>query len=355
MYDIISSFITAFIISFFAIPSIIKIAIEKNLCDEPGERRSHTQATPSLGGIGIFAGLIFSITFWIPFDTCDNPEYKYIKYILCAYIIIFLIGAKDDIIPLSPSKKFVGQLLAVIILVYHAKIQLSSLYGILGFHDIPEWLSIVLSVFIFIVIINAFNLIDGINGLAATIGIITCAAFGYWFYIYGRLDLAVLSSATIGALMAFLYYNITPAKIFMGDTGSLLIGLTASILAISFIENNKNWHEHWHIVSVPAVAVGVLIVPLFDTLRVFILRAMRKKSPFNADRPHVHHLLLDLGFTHIQSTVILGLTNICFIILAYLLKNLGSMVVIVLLFSLAAGLTGMLFYLVCRKKKAMGA
>ena len=350
MFDIIPSFITAFIISFFAIPSIIKIAIAKNLYDEPDERRSHTERTPSLGGIGIFAGLIFSITYWIPFDACDNPEHEYIKYVLCAYIIIFLIGAKDDIIPLTPVKKFLGQILAAFILVYKANIKLSSLYGIFGINDIPEWVAIPLSVFTIIVIINAFNLIDGINALAGTIGIITCAAFGFWFYLHGRLDLAVLASANIGALMAFLYYNVTPARIFMGDTGSLIVGLSASILSISFIENNKVWHDEWFIESVPAVAVGILIVPLFDTLRVFILRAMRGKSPFHPDRTHVHHLLIDIGFTHIQATIVLAMVNIIFIAIAYLLRQLGSTELMIILFGLAGTLNGTLFYLVYRKK-----
>jgi UDP-N-acetylmuramyl pentapeptide phosphotransferase/UDP-N-acetylglucosamine-1-phosphate transferase len=351
MYDIIPSFITAFIISFFAIPSIIKIAVAKNLYDEPDERRSHTERTPSLGGIGIFAGLIFSITYWIPFDTCDNPEHEHIKYVLCAYIIIFLIGAKDDIIPLTPVKKFLGQLLAAFILVYKANIKLSSLYGIFGVYDIPEWISIPLSIFTIIVIINSFNLIDGINALCGTIGIITCIAFGTWFYFHGRLDLAVLAAANVGALMAFLFYNVTPARIFMGDTGSLIVGLTASILSISFIENNKFWHDEWFIESVPAVAIGVLIVPLFDTLRVFILRAMRGKSPFHPDRTHVHHLLIDLGFTHLQATGVLALVNIMFITLAYFLRQLGSAALMIFLFGLAGILTGALFYLVYRKKR----
>ncbi len=350
MFDIIPSFITAFIISFFAIPSIIKIAIAKNLYDEPDERRSHKEQTPSLGGIGIFAGLIFSITYWVPFDSCDNPEHDYIKYLLCAYIIIFLIGAKDDIIPLTPVKKFLGQLLAAFILVYKANIKLSSLYGIFGINEIPEWIAIPLSVFTIIVIINAFNLIDGINALAATIGIITCAAFGLWFYLHGRLDLAVLASANIGALMAFLYYNVTPARIFMGDTGSLIVGMSASILSISFIENNKVWHDELFIESVPAVAVGILIIPLFDTLRVFILRAMRGKSPFHPDRTHVHHLLIDIGFTHLQATAVLAMVNIIFIAIAYLLRQLGSTELMIILFGLAGILTGTLFYLVYRKK-----
>jgi UDP-N-acetylmuramyl pentapeptide phosphotransferase/UDP-N-acetylglucosamine-1-phosphate transferase len=151
--------------------------------------------------------------------------------------------------------------------------------------------------------------------------------------------------------MAFLFYNVTPARIFMGDTGSLIVGLTASILSISFIENNKFWHDEWFIESVPAVAIGVLIVPLFDTLRVFILRAMRGKSPFHPDRTHVHHLLIDLGFTHLQATGVLALVNIMFITLAYFLRQLGSAALMIILFGLAGILTGALFYLVYRKKR----
>lgn len=351
MYDLIPSFITAFLVTFFAIPSIIKIAIEKNLCDEPGERRSHSSAIPTLGGLGIFAGLIFAITFWIPFDTAEFPSHRYIQYILCAYIIIFLIGAKDDIIPLTPIKKFAGQFLAAFILVYKAKIQLTSLYGIFGIYAIPEWVGVILTIITIIMVINALNLIDGINGLAGTIGIIISATLGYWFYQHGRLDLAILAASTIGALVAFLYYNITPAKIFMGDTGSLIVGLTASILAISFIEENRIYHEHWYIGSVPAVAIAVLIIPLFDTLRVFTTRILRRKSPFQPDRTHIHHLLLDLGLSHTQGTLLLATTNIGMIALAYSLSNLGTLEVSLIIFSVAALLTGGVFFLVSRKRK----
>jgi UDP-GlcNAc:undecaprenyl-phosphate GlcNAc-1-phosphate transferase len=352
MYDIIPSFITAFLITFFAIPSIIKIAIEKNLCDEPGERRSHSSAIPTLGGLGIFAGLIFAITFWIPFDTSEHPSHRYIQYILCSYIIIFLIGAKDDIIPLTPIKKFAGQFLAAFILVYKAKIQLTSLYGIFGIYALPEWVGVILTIITIIMVINALNLIDGINGLAGTVGIIVSATLGFWFYQYGRLDLAILAASTIGALVAFLYYNMSnPAQIFMGDTGSLLIGLTTSILAISFIEENRVYHEHWYIGSVPAVAIAILIIPLFDTLRVFTTRILRGKSPFQPDRTHIHHMLLDLGFSHLQATAILALTNIGIIALAYSLSHIGTLEVAIIIFSVAALLTGGVFFLVNKKRK----
>ncbi len=339
MYILIGSFLTAFVITYFAIPSIIKIAHEKNLCDEPDERRAHTTRIPTLGGIGVFAGLIFAITYWIPFDTALNPAHKNIQYILCAYIIIFLIGAKDDIIPLSPSKKFIGELVATFLLVYKGGIQLTSLYGILGVYDVPALIGIPLTVLTALVIINAFNLIDGINGLAASLGILVCSVFGAWFFMYERWDLAVLAIAMAGALTAFLQYNITPARIFMGDTGSLLIGITVFILAINFIELNKVWHSKMMVESVPAVAIGILIVPLFDTLRVFTLRATRGKSPFSPDKTHIHHVLLDMGYTHMQATMVLVLVNILFIVLVFFLQHIGTLWLLLVLLGVALLLT----------------
>lgn len=349
MYDIIPAFLTAFLITYFAIPSIIKIAFEKNLVDEPGERRSHSTSVPTLGGLGIFAGLIFSTTFWVPFNEADAGQ-AHLQYILCAFIIIFLIGAKDDIIPLTPSKKFAGQIFAAFVLVYFAKIKLTSLYGIFGIYSIPELVGIPLTVFTIIVIINAFNLIDGINALSGTIGCIVCGTFGHWFYIMDILALAILAAALAGALLAFLRYNLA-GEIFMGDTGSLLIGLTASILAISFIQENLVYIDARSIESVPAVTIGILIIPLFDTLRVFTLRVLKGRSPFSPDRTHIHHILIDLGMSHLKATSILGLANILFIVVAFQLQSLGTLELGGVLFLLAAVLTMGVELLLRQKRK----
>lgn len=338
MLVLIPGCLTAFLITFFAIPSIIRIADAKNLYAETGARHSHTHRVPTLGGLGIFAGLIFSIAYWIPFNIEEadlGQPHPYIQYMLCAFIVIFLIGAKDDIIPLPPFKKFGGQFLAALLLVYKANIRLTSLYGVFGIHDLPYALSIALSVFTILTIINALNLIDGINGLAATIGCICCGFLGYYFYAIGRLDLAVISAAMIGSLVAFLYYNITPAKIFMGDTGSLLLGQTLAILIIKFIELNKTPNPVWSIESVPAVAIGILIIPLFDTLRVFALRIARGKSPFYPDRSHIHHLLLDSGLSHLQATALLGAVNLGFIALVVSLQGIGTLLLLLLVLGLA--------------------
>jgi UDP-GlcNAc:undecaprenyl-phosphate/decaprenyl-phosphate GlcNAc-1-phosphate transferase len=326
MVLIILSFITSFALTFVAIPSIIHLAQSKNLMDEPGERRSHTTSTPSLGGIAIFSGILFSVIMWTPFNHFGD-----LQYILCSFIIIFLIGVRDDIIPISPLKKLAGEFLAAVILVFKANIKLTSLYGIFGIYDLPLVVSILLSLFTIIVIINAFNLIDGINGLAGSVALLICVTLGTWFFMINRLEIAIVAFATAGAIVAFLKFNITPAKIFMGDTGALLLGLVCCILTILFIEaNNDLPNSVLKFQSAPALAVAVLIFPLFDTLRVFVLRILEKRSPFSADRNHIHHILIDLGFSHTRATLIIVLVSGLFVSLGYSLQNLGNLTILII-------------------------
>jgi UDP-GlcNAc:undecaprenyl-phosphate/decaprenyl-phosphate GlcNAc-1-phosphate transferase len=347
MYDVILSFITSFTLTYFAIPPIINIAISKNLCDEPGERRSHTASTPSLGGVAIFAGLLFSIIMWTPFNVFGD-----LQYILCAYIILFLVGAKDDIAPVAAKKKLVAQILAAIILVFKSNIQLTSFYGVFGIHELQEWASILISIFTILVIINAFNLIDGINGLSGSIGTLISITLGTWFLLMERMDMAIIAYALAGAAIAFLKYNFTPAKIFMGDTGSLIIGLTCSILIIEFIELHQTAASSPYAFSaVPAVAIGIMILPLFDTLRVFVVRTARGKSPLSPDRSHIHHLLLDFGLTHMQATGVLVFVNILFIVFVIAMQSLGNHVLMILIIALASTLTYFLYAAVARRKQ----
>jgi UDP-N-acetylmuramyl pentapeptide phosphotransferase/UDP-N-acetylglucosamine-1-phosphate transferase len=339
MYSLLLAFITAFGLTYIAIPSIIHIAIKKGLVDVPGERRSHTTITPSLGGVGIFAGTIFSIILWTPFNFFGE-----LQYILCAFIIIFLIGVKDDIDPISPRKKLIGQVAAAFIIVFKAKVVLSSLYGIFGINELPLLVAAPLSIFTIIVIINAFNLIDGINGLSGSISVLISVLLGYWFFKVDRVEIAIVAFAMAGSVVAFLKYNITPAKIFMGDTGSLLIGLVCSILVIEFIDIHRTLGDSpYAIGSTPAVAIAILILPLFDTARVFAMRLIKGRSPFSPDRLHIHHLLLDSGFSHMKSTTILVTVNIAFILIAYLLQDIGSLVLLVIILTLATVLSGILY------------
>jgi UDP-N-acetylmuramyl pentapeptide phosphotransferase/UDP-N-acetylglucosamine-1-phosphate transferase len=175
------------------------------------------------------------------------------------------------------------------------------------------------------VIINAFNLIDGINGLSGSISTLIALVFGTWFLLVDHLEMAVVAMALAGSVIAFLKYNITPAKIFMGDTGSLLVGLICAILALQFIElHNVLEDSPYAVKAVPAVAIGILILPLFDTLRVFLTRILRGKSPMTADRNHIHHLLIDCGLSHMQATLLLVVVNMVFILLVFRFQYLGT-------------------------------
>ena len=307
MFAILLGFITAFTLTYLAIPSIIGVAKVKKLYDSPNARSAHDEPTPSLGGIAIFAGAICGIILWAPVQT-----FGMLQYVLAALVIIFLIGVKDDLIPLSPTKKLFGQILAALILVYKSHVKITSFYGVLGVYDLPELLSFVLSVLVIVGIINAFNLIDGINGLAGSIGLLACVTLGAWFFITGFMEFAVLAFSLTGALTAFLKYNFTPARIFMGDTGAMLIGTVCAVLAIKFVEMNAAIPPGALLKfnSAPAIAIAVLILPIFDTLRVFTHRLRRGQSPFHPDRSHIHHQLLDAGLTHMQATAVLVGLNV---------------------------------------------
>ncbi len=357
IYEVLLSFITAFIPSYFIIPSVIHVAKVKHLCDVPDERRSHTEVTPSLGGVAIFAGVMFSMIFWMPFSI-----FKDLQYTLCAFIVIFLIGVKDDIISITPYKKLLGEVMAAGIVVLKSGVKLTSLHGFVGIYTIPDWFSIILTVFTIIVIINAFNLIDGINGLSGSISTLVALTLGTWFLLVDKAAYAIMAFSLAGAVVAFLKYNFTPARIFMGDTGALLLGLILSILIINFIEINQQiinsseplLAKAYTITAGPAVAIGLLILPLFDTLRVFLIRMSKGRSPFSPDRLHIHHLLIDFGFSHMQATGILVAVSASFIILSLFLRNLGTFPLIFIILALATGMSVFLQKSVERQRLKLG-
>lgn len=309
----------SFLITFFAIPVIIQVAKEKKLFDEPDERKIHKAVIPTLGGLGIFAGFIIATLIGAP--QSGNSE---LQYFIAASIVIFFLGLKDDVLILSASKKFAGQLVAAGILIKFGAVQITNMHGFLGVYGLPNVASIVFSLFTIIVITNSFNLIDGVDGLAGSLGILTTLCFGVYFYYIGEMPYAVMAFALTGSLLSFLIYNFPPAKIFMGDTGSLLVGLINSILVIKFINTASVPTAKVYFEAAPTVGFAILMLPLLDTLRVFGLRILKRRSPFSADRNHIHHFLLDLGLSHKKTTSICLVANILFIILALATHQLGT-------------------------------
>lgn len=326
MYVLLLALITAFTMTYLAIPPIIRVAVEKGLYDKPNKRSAHSTPMPSLGGIGIFAGMVCAIVLWTPLGYFGE-----LQFILAAFVIIFLTGIQDDLMPISPNKKLIGQLLAAIILVAWSQVKITSLYGIFGLHVLPPWVSLFLSIILIMGIINSFNLIDGINGLAGAIGLLTCLILGSWFQLAGFPEMAVIAVALAGSLLAFLKYNFSnQARIFMGDTGSMLVGTLCAILAIEFVELNGNpmTRSDIRLHAAPAVAIAVLFVPIFDMLRVFIRRMYLGRSPLSPDRGHIHHILIDAGLDHLQTTGLLSIGNVCLIALTLMFHTWGNTLLI---------------------------
>ena len=287
MLDVLLTASVSFIITFLAIPVVLQIAEKKKLYDIPDERKVHTRLVASLGGVGIFGGFILASLLSI------QGQFNYeFQYFFAAAIVIFFLGLKDDLMILSATKKFIGQIIAASILIHLGGIRLDSMYGLFGFEQVPEGFGLALSYLTIIVVINSFNLIDGVDGLAASLGILTMLVFGSYFFAVNMQAYALLSFAMAGSLVAFMIFNHHPAKIFMGDSGSLMIGLVNAILVIKFINVAHEPTVALPFTSSVAIGFAILIVPLLDTLRVFSVRIINGKSPFTPDRNHVHHLFL---------------------------------------------------------------
>lgn len=334
--SVIFSLLLAFFVVYVSIPSIVTVANEKGLFDEPGRRKSHQHRVPILGGIAIFAGLVISSGLFV--NIADSREFM---PMLVAIIVVFFIGIKDDILIIAPDKKLYGEIIAAIVIVIVGDMRFTSLHGFLGIYEIDYFPSIILTGFVVVVLTNAFNLIDGIDGLASGIGMVVSLTFGTWFYLAGFHNYAILSAALFGSLAAFFGFNVfgKKNKVFMGDSGSLILGLIMSVLAIKFNEANISYKGAYSIESAPAVSFGILIVPLFDTMRVFLLRILRGQSPFHSDKNHLHHRVLKLGFSHFRSTSLISTVNIGFIVFVLVFQSAGLVSLMILNLALATFLS----------------
>lgn len=329
-------FLFSFLITFFSIPTIIKISRRKNLMDEPGVRSSHLRKIPNLGGVAIFysIGICASIFAYELFDLY--------KFLFASLIILLYVGVMDDIVVMRAYKKLVAQILVSALMVIGSDIRIRSLFGICGIYEINYLISVIFSIITFIILINAFNLIDGIDGLAGGYSLICSALFGISYYRLGEYNypLVVLSVIIIGTVLAFLYYNLSNyriTKIFMGDTGSMLLGFLLAFTCICFIDifiDRELWNvPRYHLQSAPVIAVAILILPIVDTLNVILVRLWNKKSPFEADKNHIHHKLLKLDLTHRRSSFYIITYYLFIITTAYFLRHINvNLLLITILF-----------------------
>ena len=315
IFSLFTVIISSFIFTDRIIPVIIKKVTQKKLYVEPNIRSSHIKKTPSLGGISFYLSILTGLLFLNIFDFY-TINYQF----LGAITLMFLLGLRDDIKPLSAIFKILFQSLSILLFLSASDLYISSFHGFLGIYQLPIWFSYMSSYFILLFIINAYNLIDGIDGLAGMIGIYISLVFALFYFFIGLYFYSLIAILIISFLIAFLKYNLSDNnKIFMGDTGSLVVGLLLGILTLRFLSLDI---LQLHAINVRPensiiILLSILFIPVFDVLRVIVIRLLNKRKPFGADRSHLHHLFIDKGLKHKKASITITLINIIIFIFVY--------------------------------------
>ena len=301
-------FITAFVACLFLIPVVIETAQSKSLFDVPNGRKQHKQPIPPLGGIAIFISMVVSFFLW-----SDLQGMAEAKFAFLGMLVLFFMGLKDDLVEIEARKKFIIQI-SLASLIAFGGIRITHLHGIFGLDEIPVVFQYALTVLFIVGLTNAYNLIDGIDGLAGGIALIASFGFGILFFALDIKSYSLASFALAGSLLGFLRFNFSPAKIFMGDTGSLSVGILLAILSIQLLETTSALSGFVHVNSFfPVLVFALIIVPILDVSQVMLVRIMSGRSPFSPDRGHIHHMLLRRGMSHRQAALALYGGTLAFI------------------------------------------
>ncbi|WHF50555.1 MraY family glycosyltransferase [Chryseobacterium gotjawalense] len=327
----------SFMLTFFSIPTIVKISKRKNLMDEPGARSSHLRKIPNLGGVAIFYSLAVCASIFA-FEL-----FELYKFLFASLVILLYIGVMDDVVVMRAYKKLLAQVVVTSLMVLGSDVRVRSFFGLFGIYELSYTFSVIFSIFTFISLINAFNLIDGIDGLSGGYSIICSALFGISYFRLGEFNypLVVLSAVIIGSVLGFLYYNLSDFrnnKVFMGDTGSMILGFLLAFTAICFIDIfiDKKLPDvpRYFLQSAPAVTVAILILPIVDTLNVIFIRLFKKQSIFIADKNHIHHALLKLGLTHRRSSFYILVYYLFVVMVAYFLRHINVNVLLLVILTI---------------------
>lgn len=323
---IVGACIASVIIEMMVLPRIIYIAKKKRLFDLPDKRKKHSEPIPRLGGISftpvILLVSLFCLFIRFIFQFWDEELFFYripeTILLVCGLLVIYLLGAKDDLVGVSFKKKFVIQFIASLCIV-GSGVYINNLYGLLGFHEIPGFIGVVLSIGLIMFTTNAINLIDGADGLASGISAVALLIYGIMFSIYGMWTYAGIAFITLGLLAPFFYYNFAhpTRKIFMGDTGSLTLGF---LLAFMILRISK-YPPAVEIVpgGLILLVLSALFIPLFDAFKVMVVRIAKGKGPFSPDRNHIHHKLIDLGFSKKKAVCLIVLTGALLVVANWIL------------------------------------
>lgn len=300
LLGIIIAFAVALMVTALIHPRVANFAKKRNIVDNPNARKLQRNPVPVMGGVAVFFGLVSGLCISGIFVNVNE-----LLPIVVAMSVMLCVGVIDDVSELSPWLRFVIEIAVVIMLIFTTNISLNSLQGLWGFYDLPMWLSVPLTVFAVVGMINAINLIDGVDGLSSGFCMIASIAFGTLFLMSNNYDMAVLAAITLGSLLPFFWHNVfgDKLKMFIGDGGSLMMGVVMSAYVVAVISaRGEAFDALPEGMGLVAFTMAVMAVPVFDTLRVMTMRILRRTSPFRPDKTHLHHLFIDLGFSHIATT-----------------------------------------------------
>ena len=353
-YSSVIMFNTAFICVSLITPVVIWVSFHKRLATPINKRSSHISITPPFGGVTFYIILILSISI-IQSILEESLGYN----IIAAISILFMVGLKDDLIHSTAKAKLTFQLLAGLITAYSSRFRISD--PCMGF-SFGTFFSVILSIFLVILIINAYNLIDGIDGLAALTGIIVCISYAFIFYSIRDVFFFLLNIITLGTLCAFLKFNLSgrKLKIFMGDCGSLIIGMMIGLYTLRFLAHpiSTSFPGHNHGFGYKLLLGSVILfIPLLDTSRIILIRLIKGNNPFKADKNHIHHVLINYGMSHIKASILLSSIQLFVIVAFYQASAVASTTTLFALSTLAFVMTGVIFEILnsrMRKKLEVG-
>ena len=286
------AFLASLIVVTWSHPMVRKVAVKRNIVDNPDARKLQKSPVPVMGGVAVFFGLVTGLCVMSLFmDTSSLlPVFVAMSLMLC-------VGVMDDVSGLSPWLRFVIEIMVVVMLIFTTDISLNHLHALWGFYNLPGWLSIPLTIVAVVGMINALNLIDGVDGLCSGYGVFASLAFAFCFLRMGDVSYAILAFAVAGAIFPFMLHNMFGEryKMFLGDGGSLVLGFICSLYVMRVIQSG------YEVVSESTISLtlAVLAIPVFDTLRVMTARIIAKRSPFSPDKTHLHHMFIRLGYSHV--------------------------------------------------------
>lgn len=347
-------FVVSMLAAIWVFPKVLRIALAKNIVDNPNARKLQRVPVPVLGGVAVMFGILVSLSTCRLFYDCSA-----LFTIMLAMLVMLYVGTIDDITELSPRTRFIIEILLVLMLIYTCGYSINDFHGLWGIGSVSAWVSIPLTIVSVVGIINAINLIDGVDGYSSGYSIMACTIFGVFFYVAGDINMVMLASVCAASLIPFFFHNVfgKSSKMFIGDGGTLVMGLVMSIFVLNILKSETccQHYDSWGLGLVP-FTLAVLAVPVFDTVRVMSRRIMRGTSPFHPDKTHLHHLFISMGFSHIGTTISILLLNLLVVFSWYLTYKMGGSVdlqfyvVMVMSFLVTFGFYG--FMRKCERKQS---